>query len=78
MVYCAGDVYSKGLYDSFSAACAGYGVEVAAAESTASMDVQDFTNQFAAMVTAGVDLVYAPFYYDVIGPYIVPQARAAG
>ena len=78
VVYCAADVYSKGLYDSFSAACAGYGVEVAAAESTASMDVQDFTNQFAAMVTAGVDLVYAPFYYDVIGPYIVPQARAAG
>lgn len=78
VVYCAADVYSKGLYDSFSTACAGYGVEVAAAESTASMDVQDFTNQFAAMVTAGVDLVYAPFYYDVIGPYIVPQARAAG
>ena len=26
VVYCAGDVYSKGLYDSFSAACEGYGV----------------------------------------------------
>lgn len=78
VVYCAADVYSKGLYDSFSAACEKYGVEVAAAESTASMDVQDFTNQFAAMVSAGVDLVYAPFYYDVIGPYVVPQARAAG
>ncbi len=78
MVYCAADTYSKGLYDSFSAACETYGVEVAAVESTASMDVQDYTNQFAAMVTAGVELVYAPFYYDVIGPYIVPQARAAG
>ena len=30
------------------------------------------------MVKAGVDFVYAPFYYDVIGPYVVPQARAAG
>lgn len=78
VVYCAADVYSKGLYDSFSAACADYGIEVAAAESTASMDVQDYTNQFSAIVRAGVDFVYVPFYYDTIGPYIVPQARAAG
>lgn len=78
VVYCAADTYSKGLYDSFAAACEKYGVEVAATESTASMDVQDYTNQFAAMVKAGVDLVYAPYYYDVIGPYVVTQARAAG
>ena len=78
MVYCAADTYSKGLYDSFSAACEKYGVEVAAVESTASMDVQDYTNQFASMVNAGVELVYAPYYYDVIGPYLVTQARAAG
>ena len=78
VVYCAADVYSKGLYDSFSAACEGYGVEVAAVESTASLDVQDYTNQFAAMASAGVELVYAPFYYDVVGPYVIPQARAAG
>ena len=78
VVYCAADTYSKGLYDSFSAACETYGVEVAAVESTASMDVQDYTNQFASMVKAGVELVYAPYYYDVIGPYLVTQARAAG
>ena len=42
VVYCAADTYSKGLYDSFSAACEKYGVEVAAVESTASMDVQDY------------------------------------
>ena len=78
VVYCAADTYSKGLYDSFSAACEKYGVEVAAVESTASMDVKDYTNQFASLVNASVELVYAPYYYDVIGPYIVPQARAAG
>lgn len=78
VVYCAADTYSKGLYDSFSAACEKYGVKVAAVESTASMDVQDYTNQFASMVNAGVELVYAPYYYDVIGPYLVTQARAAG
>ena len=74
VVYCAADVYSKGLFDSFSKACEEYGIEVAASQSTASLDVQDYTNQFAAMVSAGVDFVYAPYYYDVIGP----QARAAG
>lgn len=78
VVYCTADVYSKGLYDSFSAACEKYGIEIVDAQSTASLDVQDYTNQFAAMVKAGVDFVYAPFYYDVIGPYVVPQARAAG
>ncbi|WP_455582203.1 ABC transporter substrate-binding protein [Dysosmobacter sp.] len=78
VVYCAADTYSKGLYDSFSAACEKYGVEIAAVESTASMDVQDYTNQFASMAKAGVELVYAPYYYDVIGPYLVTQARAAG
>jgi branched-chain amino acid transport system substrate-binding protein len=78
VVYCAADTYSKGLFDSFSNACTKYGVSVVAEESTASLDVQDYTNQFTAMVNAGVDFVYAPYYYDVIGPYIVPQARAAG
>ena len=78
VVYCAADTDSKGLYDSFSAACEKYGVEVAAVESTASMDVQDYTNQFASLVNASVELVYAPYYYDVIGPYLVTQARAAG
>lgn len=68
VVYCAADVYSKGLFDSFSSAAAEYGVEVVVSESTASLDVQDYTNQFTSMVTAGVDFVYAPFYYDVIGP----------
>ena len=78
VVYCAADTYSKGLYDSFSAACKKYGVNVKAVESTASLDVQDYTNQFSAMTKSGVKFVYAPYYYDVIGPYVVTQARAAG
>ena len=78
VVYCAADTYSKGLFDSFSAACEKYGVKIVAQESSASLDVQDYTNQFTAMVNSGVKFVYAPYYYDVIGPYIVPQARAAG
>jgi len=78
VVYCASDTYSKGLYDSFNAACEKYGITVKAVESSASLDVQDYTNQFASMAKSGVPFVYAPYYYDVIGPYIVTQARAAG
>ena len=78
VVYCAADTYSKGLYDSFAAAAATYGLNIKAVESTASLDVQDYTNQFASMVNAGVQFVYAPYYYSVIGPYVVTQARAAG
>ena len=78
VVYCAADTYSKGLYDSFNAACKKYGVNVKAVESTASLDVQDYSNQFSAMAKSGVQFVYAPYYYDVIGPYVVTQARAAG
>ena len=78
VVYCAADTYSKGLYDSFAAAAETYGLTIKAVESTASLDVQDYTNQFASMASSGVQFVYAPYYYDVIGPYIVTQARAAG
>ena len=78
VVYCAADTYSKGLYDSFAAAAETYGLNVKAVESTASLDVQDYTNQFAAMASSGVQFVYAPYYYSVMGPYVVTQARAAG
>ena len=77
-IMCSADTYSKGLVDSFTAACEKRGIEVAAAESTATMDAQDFTNQFTAMVNADVELVYAIYYYDAVGPFLVTQARAAG
>ena len=77
-IECSADTYSSGLVKSFTAACEARGIEVAAAESTATMDAQDFTNQFNSMVSAGVELVYAIYYYDAVGAFLVPQARAAG
>ena len=77
-IECSADTYSSGLVKSFTAACEARGIEVAAAESTATMDAQDFTNQFNSMVSAGVELVYAVYYYDAVGAFLVPQARAAG
>lgn len=38
----------------------------------------DYTNQFNQMVSAGAELVFTPFYYDVMGPYLIPQARSVG
>jgi len=78
VVYCAADTYSKGLYDSFKAAADGYGIEIVATESTDSAEAVDFSNQFQSMVNAGVEVVFAPYYYSTIGPYVVPQAREAG
>ena len=78
VVYCAADTYSKGLYDAFVESCEGYGITIAATASTDVMEAQDFTNQFQSMINAGVSMVYAPYYYNTIGAYLVPQARQAG
>ena len=78
IVYCSGDTYSAGLRDAFTASCAEKGIEIVAEESVASMAEVDYSNQFNKMVSAGAELVFTPFYYDVMGPYLVPQARQAG
>ena len=78
VVYCSADSYSAGLRDAFIAACADRGLDVVAEESVATMTEVDYTNQFNKMVAAGAELVFTPFYYDVMGPYLVPQARSAG
>lgn len=79
VLYCASDTYSKGLYDSFAAACKDYGITVKDAESVADIQTSsEFSNQWAALVQSGVQFVFAPFYYYTVGPYIVPQARQAG
>ena len=78
VVYCSADTYSADLRDAFIAACADRGLDVVAEESVATMTEVDYTNQFNKMVAAGAELVFTPFYYDVMGPYLVPQARSAG
>ena len=77
-IACSADTYSQGLVDAFALACEERGIEVVEQQSTATMNAQDFTNQFTAMVNADVELVYAVYYYDAVGPFLVTQARAAG
>ncbi|MCD8008247.1 MAG: ABC transporter substrate-binding protein, partial [Clostridiales bacterium] len=78
IVYCSADTYSAGLRDAFTAAAGELGLEIVAEESVATMTEVDYTNQFTKMVEAGAELVFVPFYYDVTGPYLVPQARSVG
>ena len=77
-VYCSADTYSAGLRDAFTTACESRNIEIVAEESVASMTEVDYTNQFNRMVSAGAELVFTPFYYDVMGPYVIPQARSVG
>lgn len=78
IVYCSADTYSAGLRDAFAAAAEELGLEIVAEESVATMTEVDYTNQFTKMVEAEAELVFVPFYYDVTGPYLVPQARSVG
>lgn len=78
VLYASGDTYSSGLYDSFVAACAKLGLDLVATESTSGVHDTDFTAQLTNIVASGAELIFAPFYYDTVGPYIVPQGRAAG
>lgn len=78
IVYCSADTYSAGLRDAFTTSCEELGIEIVAEESVATMTEVDYTNQFNKMVSAGAELVFTPFYYDVMGPYLVPQARSVG
>lgn len=78
VLYCAGDAYSKGLRDAFIAAAPGYGIEVVVDEASSSMDDTDFTTQATKIASAGADSLFAAYYYNAAGPYIIPQTRAAG
>jgi len=78
ILYASGDTYSAGLYEAFKAAADTLGLEIVATESSSSTSDTDYTSQLTNIVASGAELIYAPYYYDSIGPYIVPQARAAG
>ncbi len=78
VLYASGDTYSSGLYESFKAAAATLGLELVATESSSATSDTDYTTQLTNIVNSGAELIFAPYYYSAVGPYIVPQARAAG
>ncbi len=78
ILYASGDTYSSGLYEAFKTAAATLGLEIVATESSSTTADTDYTSQLTNIIASGAELIFAPYYYDSIGPYIVPQARAAG
>lgn len=78
VLYASGDPYSSGLYDSFKATCEEIGLEIVATESSSGVYDTDYTTQLTNIAASGAEMIFAPYYYDTIGPYIVPQARQAG
>ena len=78
ILYTVGDAYSSGLRDSFLSAAEGLDLEVVVEQSTSDISAVDFSSQLATIASAGVDVLFAPYYYNTIGPNIIPQAREAG
>lgn len=78
ILYASGDAYSAGIRESFVAAAEELGLEIVAEESSSSTDDTEFSSQLTNIAASGAEFLFAPYYYNAVGPYIVPQARAAG
>ena len=44
----------------------------------ATSDDTEYSAQLQKIQASGAELLYAPYYYSVAGPYIIPQARSVG
>ena len=73
VLYGTGDPYSSGVGEAFAKAAEKLGLEVVDKESSSSAAETEYSAQ-----ASGAELLYAPYYYSVAGPYIIPQARSVG
>lgn len=78
VLYGTGDPYSSGVGEAFAKAAEKLGLEVVDKESSSSADDTEYSAQLQKIQASGAELLYAPYYYSVAGPYIIPQARSAG
>ncbi len=78
ILYATGDPYSSGLRDTFVKCAESAGIEIVAEQSTSDMAAVDFSSQLSTIVAANPDFIFTPYYYSALGPYILPQMRAAG
>ena len=78
VLYGTGDPYSSGVGEAFAKAAEKLGLEVVDKESSSSADDTEYSAQLQKIQASGAELLYAPYYYSVAGPYIIPQARAVG
>lgn len=78
VLYGTGDPYSSGVGEAFAKAAEKLGLEVVDRESSSSADDTEYSAQLQKIQASGAELLYAPYYYSVAGPYIIPQARSVG
>ena len=78
VLYGTGDPYSSGVGEAFAKAAEKLGLEVVDKESSSSADDTVYSAQLQKIQASGAELLYAPYYYSVAGPYIIPQARSVG
>ena len=78
VLYGTGDPYSSGVGEPFAKAAEKLGLEVVDKESSSSADDTEYSAQLQKIQASGAELLYAPYYYSVAGPYIIPQARSVG
>ena len=77
VIYDSSDVYSSGIYQTFAADAANYGVEIVAAEAFTADTKTDFTTQLTKAKDAGAELVFLPIYYSEAA-LILSQADSMG
>ena len=78
VLYGTGDPYSSGVGEAFAKAAEKLSLEVVDKESSSSADDTEYSAQLQKIQASGAELLYAPYYYSVAGPYIIPQARSVG
>lgn len=78
VLYGTGDPYSSGVGEAFAKAAEKLGLEVVDKGSSSSADDTEYSAQLQKIQASGAELLYAPYYYSVAGPYIIPQARSVG
>ncbi len=64
VIYDSSDVYSSGIYESFAAGAAEYGVDIVETQAFTSESRTDFSVQIQKAKSSGAELVYIPIYYS--------------
>ena len=77
VLYGTGDPYSSGVGEAFAKAAEKLGLEVVDKESSSSADDTEYSAQLQKIQASGAELLYAPYYYSVAGPYIDPRTAAS-
>ena len=77
VIYDSSDVYSTGIYESFTKEAANQSFEIVAAEAFTADSKTDFTVQLQKAKDAGADLVFLPIYYQE-SALILTQANGMG